>query len=189
MRLVIVVFMVLSELRIAPAIATTTYVALIGMLAVAGALVPKAGGLSARSARPSPHAGRTSRRAREVRARTVAATHHSRERMTTPDLSCFAVQVSPGPLAVIEASGELDLAGAPVLESAVRDLERSAVHAAVLDLRQLVFIDAAGLEAVLGLYAACLKGAIALTIIPGPRSVQRLFELTRVERLLPFSHP
>jgi hypothetical protein len=42
--LAIVVFMVLNQLKIAPAIVTTTYVALIGMLAVAGALAFGLGG-------------------------------------------------------------------------------------------------------------------------------------------------
>lgn len=42
--LAIVVFMVLSELRIASAIVTTTYIALVGMLAVAGALAFGLGG-------------------------------------------------------------------------------------------------------------------------------------------------
>ena len=42
--LAIVVFMVLSQLRIASAIVTTTYIALIGMLAVAGALAFGLGG-------------------------------------------------------------------------------------------------------------------------------------------------
>jgi hypothetical protein len=42
--LAIVVFMVLSQLKIAPAIVTTTYIALIGMLAVAGALAFGLGG-------------------------------------------------------------------------------------------------------------------------------------------------
>lgn len=90
---------------------------------------------------------------------------------------------------MIELSGELDLAGAPVLEQAVRDLELSTVRHVVLDLRRLVFIDAAGLNAVLDLYAECLDVTVPLTIIPGPRSVQRLFELTRLERVLPFSRP
>lgn len=90
---------------------------------------------------------------------------------------------------VIEVSGELDIAGASVLESAARDLELSSVGNAVLDLRRMSFIDAAGLNAVLDLYAACLNVATPLTIIPGPRSVQRLFELTRLDRVLPFSNP
>ncbi len=42
--LAIVVFMVLTQLRIAPAIVTTTYIALIGMLAVTGALAFGLGG-------------------------------------------------------------------------------------------------------------------------------------------------
>jgi hypothetical protein len=42
--LAIVVFMVLNQLRIASAIVTTTYIALIGMLAVAGALAFGLGG-------------------------------------------------------------------------------------------------------------------------------------------------
>ncbi len=42
--LAIVVFMVLNQLRIAPAIVTTTYIALIGMLAIAGALAFGLGG-------------------------------------------------------------------------------------------------------------------------------------------------
>ncbi|MBV8217281.1 MAG: hypothetical protein JO325_02360 [Solirubrobacterales bacterium] len=42
--LAIVVFMVLNQLKIAPAIVTSTYVALIGMLAVAGALAFGLGG-------------------------------------------------------------------------------------------------------------------------------------------------
>jgi anti-sigma B factor antagonist len=108
---------------------------------------------------------------------------------TTFEPSCFAVRISPGTYAEIEVSGELDLAGVPVLESAVRDLELPAVKDAVLDLRRLAFIDAAGLDAVLDLYAECLNVATVLTIIPGPRSVQRLFELTRLDRLLPFSRP
>lgn len=90
---------------------------------------------------------------------------------------------------MIEISGELDIAGVPVLESAVRDLELPALRDAVLDLRRLVFVDAAGLQAVLDVYAECLCVDTTLTIIPGPRSVHRLFELTRLDRLLPFSHP
>jgi Mechanosensitive ion channel, conserved TM helix len=65
--LAIVVFMVLSQLRIASAIVTTTYIALIGMLAVAGALAFGLGGreLAARMMRDaydsSHHNGRPTR--------------------------------------------------------------------------------------------------------------------------------
>jgi anti-sigma B factor antagonist len=108
---------------------------------------------------------------------------------TACELSCFSVHVSCGACGVIAVRGELDLAGVPLLESTVRNLDLSRIRHAVLDLRRLAFIDAAGLEAVLDLYAACLEDATTLTIIPGPRNVQRLFELTRLDRVLPFSDP
>jgi anti-anti-sigma factor len=109
--------------------------------------------------------------------------------MKTFEPDCFAVRIAPGPHAVIEVSGELDLAGVPLLKATVRDLDQSAVNDAVLDLRRLAFIDVAGVRAVLDLHAECLSGATALTIIPGPQSVHRLFELTRLDHLLPFSRP
>jgi anti-sigma B factor antagonist len=108
---------------------------------------------------------------------------------TTLESSCFAARVSPGVCGVIEVSGELDLAGVPVLESAVRDLELATVRDLVLDLRRLAFIDATGLTAVLDLYAECQSVDATLTILPGPPNVHRLFALTRLDRLLPFSHP
>lgn len=112
---------------------------------------------------------------------------HFRRLQTTFEPSWFTVRISRGTCGVIEVSGELDLAGAPMLDSAVRDLKLATVRDAVLDLRQLTFIDAAGLNAVVDLYAECLHAATTLTIIPGPRNVQRLFGLTRLDRLLPFS--
>jgi anti-sigma B factor antagonist len=108
---------------------------------------------------------------------------------TTVESAWFGVHVSHGACGVIEPYGELDLAGVPMLESAVRDLELSTTRDVVLDLRRLGFIDAAGLEAVLDLYAECQDEGARLTIIPGPPNVQRLFELTRLDRLLPFSDP
>ena len=62
--LAIAVFMALNQLRIAPAIVTTTYIALIGMLAVAGALAFGLGGreLAADMLRDTYDSSRNSRR-------------------------------------------------------------------------------------------------------------------------------
>ncbi len=62
--LAIVVFMVLNQLQIAPAIVTTTYIALIGMLAVAGALAFGLGGreLAAEMMRDAYDSARDDRR-------------------------------------------------------------------------------------------------------------------------------
>jgi hypothetical protein len=67
--LAIVVFMVLNQLRIAPAM-TTTYIALIGMLAVAGALAFGLGGreLAADMMRDAYDSSRRDRRAETARA-------------------------------------------------------------------------------------------------------------------------
>jgi anti-sigma B factor antagonist len=106
---------------------------------------------------------------------------------TTCQCTYFAVRISGGSDALIEVIGELDLASVPAFEAAVRKLDLSFRRRAVLDLGRLVFIDAAGLHSLLDLHAECHNLSTALTILPGPRSVQRVFELTAVDRLLPFT--
>ncbi len=106
---------------------------------------------------------------------------------STSELIQFAVQVSRGQNAVIAISGELDMVSAPILEAAVRKLDFRSLNGAVLDLEPLDFIDARGLRAVLYLHAACESASVTLLIRPGPRRVQRLFELTGTDRVLPFS--
>ena len=101
----------------------------------------------------------------------------------------FAVHVSPGPNAVITVSGELDIASAPAFEAAVRELDFRSVESVKLNLEPLDFIDARGLRAVMCLHARCLTASVTLLIRPGPRRVQRLFELTDTDRVLSFRSP
>lgn len=98
----------------------------------------------------------------------------------------FAVGVHTGRDTRIAARGELDLAAVKRFEAACDSIEYSVVARVVLDLRELDFIDATGLRAVLRLHAACLAESVDLLIRPGPRGVQRVFELTDTHRLLPF---
>jgi anti-anti-sigma factor len=97
----------------------------------------------------------------------------------------LAVRTSIGPDAAIEVRGELDLAGVATFRAAVRELEVSCRRRVVLDLGLLSFIDAAGLHAVLDLHDECREVSTALTILPGPRQVQRVFELTGADEFLP----
>jgi anti-sigma B factor antagonist len=106
---------------------------------------------------------------------------------STSEPAQFAVHLSPGQNALIAISGELDIASAPVLEAIVRRLDLRSLRSAVLDLEQLDFIDARGLRAVLYLHAACQTASVTLLIRPGPRCIQRVFELTGTDRVLPFS--
>lgn len=105
---------------------------------------------------------------------------------TTFECTHFAVRISAASDARIELAGELDLVSVPAFEASLRTLDLSRRRRAVLDLRRLAFIDGAGLHSLLDLHAECLNVSTALSIIPGPRSVQRVFELTGVDALLPF---
>lgn len=98
----------------------------------------------------------------------------------------FTVGVYTGRDTRIAVSGELDLAAVRRFEAACDSIAYSSVSRVVLDLRELVFIDATGLRAVLRLHATCLAEAVDLVIRPGARGVQRVFELTGTHRLLPF---
>jgi mechanosensitive ion channel-like protein len=74
--LAIVVFMVLNQLRIAPAIVTTTYIALIGMLAVAGALAFGLGGREiANDMLRNAYDSRSNHRSRNQRDAPIASDH------------------------------------------------------------------------------------------------------------------
>jgi anti-sigma B factor antagonist len=105
---------------------------------------------------------------------------------TTIACTYFAVRISGGLDALIEVAGELDLASVPTFEAAVRELDLSSRRRAVLDLGRLAFIDAAGLHSLVALHAECLNSSTALTITPGARNVQRVFELTGFDGALPF---
>jgi len=97
----------------------------------------------------------------------------------------FAVRTLTRPEAWIEVRGEFDLASVPTFQAAVRGLGLSCHGRVVLDLRRLSFIDAAGLHAVLDLHDECLRLSTVLTVLRGPRNVQRVFELARVDWLCP----
>jgi anti-anti-sigma factor len=101
----------------------------------------------------------------------------------------FAVRISARREALIETRGELDIASVPTFQVAIRNLDLSRHERVVLDLRRLSFIDAAGLHAVLDLHEACREVSSALTVLPGPRQVQRVFELTGAEQLVRFTTP
>ncbi len=85
--------------------------------------------------------------------------------------------------------GELDLATVAVLQAEhERVLGRGFWHV-VLDLRDLEFIDVAGLRLLLSLTAQASRDGWRLSLIQGPDAVRRLFELTGTLHALPFALP
>jgi anti-anti-sigma factor len=82
--------------------------------------------------------------------------------------------------------GEADLLGSPDIEAALADAVASEAERIVLDLRNLTFIDSSGLRALLRGHERCVARSVELRITRGPESVQRLFELSGMNEILPF---
>lgn len=82
-------------------------------------------------------------------------------------------------------AGELDMRGAPKLETTVHRLVPEA-STITLDLGGLSFIDSTGLRAILACQQHCARSGSGFAIKPGPEQVQRLFELTGLRDRLPF---
>ena len=75
-------------------------------------------------------------------------------------------------------TGELDLASIDAAERAVRALGGAGLTEMVIDLRQVTFIDSAGLQRLISLRDDASRNGCTLTLEPGSRQVQRLFEVT-----------
>jgi anti-anti-sigma factor len=83
--------------------------------------------------------------------------------------------------------GELDIAFAPRLQETVARLcERDGARTLTIDLSRLVFIDSSGMAAIVYASRFCERHDCELALIPGQKPVQRVFELTGLNALLPF---
>ena len=87
----------------------------------------------------------------------------------------------------VQLAGELDLATVSDAEQAIARARRETPGPLRLDLSQLTLLDSSGLRLVIEIDAACRADGCDLTITPGPRGVQRVFELAGVLDMLPFA--
>ena len=83
-------------------------------------------------------------------------------------------------------AGELDMASAADLRATIGRVCAADPSAVTLDLRRLSFIDSAGLHIITSTSARCQELGIKFELAPGPRHVQRLFEVTGLLDILPF---
>jgi anti-sigma B factor antagonist len=90
-------------------------------------------------------------------------------------------------LHVIALFGELDLATANGVEQELLRVEATDAEAIVLDLAGLTFMDSTGARLVLQANARSRADSCRLTLLRGPRAVQRVFELSGLVDLLPFA--
>ncbi len=102
--------------------------------------------------------------------------------------AAFAVRVYPHREAVyLEVVGELDMATTDTLEAEHEQVVARGFRHVVIDLRDLEFIDAAGLRLLLALSARARADGRRLSIIQGPPAVRRVFELTGTLAALSFT--
>jgi anti-anti-sigma factor len=87
-----------------------------------------------------------------------------------------------GDAAVVAPHGEIDLATVGRVDDALERSEDSPV--VVLDLRGVTFMDSAGLGLVVRHCLRAERYGFQFRVVPGPREVQRLFEMTGVARRL-----
>ncbi len=104
------------------------------------------------------------------------------------DVTLLSFQTTvTGDVAVVALSGELDVAGAALLE---HELDRVAAdHEAsrlVLDLRDLDFMDSTGLRLMVLADQRARADDRRLSVVRGQPDVQRVFEITRMTDRLDF---
>jgi anti-sigma B factor antagonist len=92
-----------------------------------------------------------------------------------------------GVMRTIRAEGELDLATAEDLERELRRVESSDALSIVLDLSRLQFIDSTGVRLLIKADMRSRADSNRLTLLRGPKAVQRVFELTGILDRLPFA--
>jgi anti-sigma B factor antagonist len=92
-----------------------------------------------------------------------------------------------GAVAVITATGELDLSGAALLEGELERLaEEPDLATVVLDLRGLEFMDSSGLRLVVLADMQARESGRRFVLVRGTETVHRVFEITRMSERLEF---
>lgn len=84
--------------------------------------------------------------------------------------------------------GELDLLGAPLLQTEIEKLEVDAPGIIVLDLEDLEFVDSAGLRVILAAHERSQQHGRELALTRGSEQVQRLFTIAGVNEHLRIIH-
>jgi anti-anti-sigma factor len=87
---------------------------------------------------------------------------------------------------IVAVAGELDLDAAPRVAATVDELVDAGFAHVVVDLRALTFLDSSGLQALLSARASAERRGSALSLVPGPRAVHQVFELTGTESMFCF---
>jgi anti-anti-sigma factor len=78
------------------------------------------------------------------------------------------------------------MTGVSLFEAAVSRACSGSARNVTIDLSGLSFIDSTGLAVIVHTSGLCANRGCAFQLVPGPRAVQRLFEVTGLDGVLPF---
>jgi anti-sigma B factor antagonist len=106
------------------------------------------------------------------------------------ELEPFRCEVEPDRIAVrVRPVGELDLATVPIVEAQLGELWSVGFTHLVLDLRDVGFLDSAGVRLLVSWHAHGSDDGIVFGVIPGPPPVQRVLEVSGVADHLTYWSP
>lgn len=103
--------------------------------------------------------------------------------MSIPSFDLKVVQASG--TTRIAPAGELDIASAPAFETAIAEATAEPGATLILDLRELTFMDSTGLRALAQTNARADEVGFALSIVRGPRQIERVLQISGLADLLP----
>ena len=86
----------------------------------------------------------------------------------------------------IRPIGEIDMATVPDVEAHLSELTAAGFKEVILDLRSASFLDSTGLRLILEWDARSRADGFNFSLVAGPPTVQRLFDLTDTTRRLTF---
>jgi anti-sigma B factor antagonist len=89
---------------------------------------------------------------------------------------------------LVKVSGEVDLSTAPALAQELRHALQGD-RRVVVDLEKVEFLDCAGLRVLLSAAALHDPARPRMSVTPGPRQVQKLYELTGADQVLNIVKP
>ena len=91
-----------------------------------------------------------------------------------------------GTTLIVKLAGEFDLSGLVDFQRELADVRAPEVTTVCIDLRGLEFMGATGLRELLGVSSRANRDGFELVIVRGRPVVQRVFEMTGVDRRLAF---
>jgi anti-anti-sigma factor len=108
--------------------------------------------------------------------------------MSLQSLPTLTIEAEFGPKAyVLRIEGELDMAGVPELDRALREAEETEARRIILDLEALTFIDSSGLSVLMIASRRSASNGNRLEITRGKGQPAEMFGLTALDRTLPLT--